>query len=327
MSTWINRTVSWLTADEPVIRPKPVRAPIPARAFSIAALERAFLKVRANAGGPGGDNLTIETFDRNRAERLAELSTALISGTYKPGPYRHLAIPKIGGKRPLAIPSVVDRVAQTAWLFALTPALDARMQKSSYAYRPRRGVQDALTEARRLIAEGRPWIVSVDIERYFETVPHETLLRDLDDWIAERRMNRLVWLWLKAASTCGRGLAQGSPISPVLANIHLDPIDRAMERSGHRFVRYADDMVAFARSAAEGEAIRRQLCTALTARGLRASAEKSRVAHARLGVEFLGETLVQHPARFRSLLRKVFSLRRNSIKAERRAEAAISGTK
>jgi CRISPR-associated protein Cas1 len=289
---------------------KPVRGPSPATAFSVAALERAFLKVQANDGGPGGDGVTLAEFDRSRAARLTALSAALIDGSYRPGSHRRPAIPKAdGSRRPLAIPCIADRVAQTAFLLALTSELDKRMHPSSFAYRPGRGVRDALAEARRLIASGRRHVVRVDIARYFETVPHEIVLRDLPAWIGDRRMLRLIGAWLRAAAPDGRGLPQGAPVSPMLANIHLDPVDRAMERGGVAFVRYADDMVALARSTGDGQAILERLTAALSARGLALRSDKTGVFPVSSGVCFLGEPLAERRSGAFAVLGRILGVR------------------
>nr|WP_294546835.1 reverse transcriptase domain-containing protein [uncultured Rhodopila sp.] len=267
------------------------RQPEALSAFSVPALERAFLRVRANNGGPGGDGVTIAAFDRTRAERLQALSAALIAGVYRPAPSRRLMLPKLGGGRPLLIPAVADRVAQTAWLLALTPAIDARMHAASFAYRPGRGVRDAVAAARAHVAAGRVHVVRVDIVRCFETVLHGRLLAELPRWIDDPLLRAAAVHWVRSTSAAGRGLAQGAPLSPLLANIYLDPLDRALDAAGVTFVRYADDIAAFARTGKEGQDVLALIQRTLETRGLAVNAGKSGVAHARSGVAFLGMPL------------------------------------
>lgn len=296
----------WVTED---LRPatRPARLPQPRTAFAIAALERAFQKVKANDGGPGGDGVTIGHFDIHRAGRLEALSHALASGAYRPGKARHLTIPKPGGgARPLCIPTVTDRIAQTAWLAATQAGLDARMHGSSFAYRPGRGVREALVAARGAVRSGRVWVVRIDIERCFESAPHDILMRDLPGWIADRRYLRLVEQWLSALAPAGMGLPQGSPVSPILANIHLDPVDRALAKAGVVSVRYADDIALFTRSPSEAEAALRLAGAALAGRGLRLNGAKTAILHAADGAAFLGELLVV--SRYRRLVRRLVRL-------------------
>ncbi|MGD1036616.1 MAG: reverse transcriptase/maturase family protein [Roseiarcus sp.] len=291
-----------------------LRQPAAADAFGVPALERAFLRVRANGGGAGGDGVTLARFDRARAQTLAALSAALATGVYRPGPLRRVGLRKRGGgRRPLAIPCVVDRVVQTAWLSALAPTLEARMHPSSFAYRSGRGVDDAVAAARAHVASGRAYVARVDIQDFFDRIPHARLFAELPAWIADKRFLDLARTWVRTAAPAGRGLPQGSPISPALANVYLDPLDRAMAAEGLVAVRYADDIAVFCHSASEGRAALERLGDLLSARGLELNVDKSRVvaAHA---ADFLGKRLA--PRRLRlgerlgRLLRRLFSGRR-----------------
>jgi CRISPR-associated protein Cas1 len=293
----------------PAPRAPRVRQPGPGDAFGTAALERAFLRVRANGGGPGGDGVTAAVFDRTRAGRLGALGAALMTGVYRPGPLRRLSIAKpAGGRRALAVPCVADRVAQTAWLFALSPSIEARLHPASFAYRAGRGVREALAAARAHVAGGRPFVVRVDIASFFDTVPHARLLAELPGWVQDAAMLSLARGWVRHAAPNGRGLPQGSPISPLLANLYLDPLDRALAARGRVHVRYADDIALFCRSRPEAEAALSEVADLLSERGLSLNREKSRAAHARTGVTFLGAALV--PARQRLLHRLRRLLRR-----------------
>ena len=309
----ISPLFSLLFRRPPAPAPVPARArsPFAADAFGVPALERAFLRVRANGGGAGGDGVTIARFDRARAQNLSTLSAALLTGVYRSGPLRRIAVRKSGGgKRMLAIPCVVDRVAQTAWLTALAPTLEARMHPSSFAYRCGRGVDNAVAAARAQVAMGRSHVARADVREFFDRVPHARLLAEMPAWIADRRFLELARGWVRSAAPAGRGLPQGSPISPALANIFLDPLDRAMAADGLIAVRYADDIAVFCRSPKEGRAALQRLGGLLNARGLELSVEKSQVVSARSAV-FLGQPLTQGRLRFGRrlagwLLRRIF---------------------
>ena len=246
----------------------------------------------ANGGGPGGDGITIEAFQSDLENHLAHLASALAEGRYRPGPLRQFRVDKPDGRsRKLAVPCVVDRVAQTAVLQALTPALDARMADESFAYRPGRSVAQALAVARSAIAGGYSWIVDADIERFFDSIPHRPLLRELTIWLDDCRFLGLIGLWLRAFAPAGCGLPQGAPLSPLLANLYLHPLDRILAAAGILGVRYADDLILLCRSRDVAERARRIASGALKASGLRLHADKTRIAHVSAGVVFLGETL------------------------------------
>ncbi len=315
----LSRLFSRLFRHAPVPAPKPARprAPFAADAFGVPALERAFLRVRANGGGAGGDGVTLARFDRARAQTLSALSAALMTGVYRPGPLRRIGLRKTdGGRRMLAIPCIVDRVAQTAWLAALAPALEARMHPSSFAYRSGRGVDNAVAAARAQVAAGRRHVARADISAFFDRVPHARLFAELPAWIADKRFLDLARNWVRSAAPSGRGLPQGSPISPALANIFLDPLDRAMAAEGLVAVRYADDVAVFCRSAAEGRVALHRIAELLNARGLELNPEKSQVVAARAAI-FLGRRLA--PGRLRlgerlaGFLRRLFPRRGRPI--------------
>jgi group II intron reverse transcriptase/maturase len=258
----------------------------------LASLRAGWHRVRANKGSPGGDGMTIATFEQNLDERLVDLQRAVLSGTYRPGRLRRYRIPKDGGKwRTLLVPPVTDRVLQTALQLALQNDLDHRLSEASWAYRPGRGVKNALAEVEQARAAGLIWTVDCDIERYFDTVPHRRLVEELTIWIDDVRIVGLIRQWLRRVSFFGRGLSQGSPISPLLANLYLHPMDRLLELEGLRLIRYADDFLMLCPS--QGRAVWAQNFVArhLRERGLALNTVKTRIVPPVTPFIFLGEEI------------------------------------
>lgn len=257
-------------------------------------LEAAWERVKENAGGAGGDGQTIQEFEIDLPTRLVRLQQALRLGTYRPGPVRRVEIPKeSGGLRGLAIPCVVDRVAQGAVQRVLTPLLDGEMEEASYAYRPGRSVQMAVAKVSGLRKAGYTWVVDGDIERFFDQVPHELVIERLRRSVADEAVVGLIELWLESVGTGGRGLPQGSPISPLLANLHLDAIDERIERRGVRLVRFADDFLLMCRSQPAAEKARAEMATLLEQHGLRLHPDKTRIVPFEKGFRFLGHLFVR----------------------------------
>ncbi len=249
--------------------------------------------MRANGGACGADEVSLEDFAADLERRLAQLAGQLAAGRYRPGPLRRAAIRKPGGgKRFLAIPTVRDRVAQSAAASWLTARLDGRMSEASFAYRPGRSVDLAVAALERAWRGGDVWTMDADIRRFFDRTPHRRLLSELRGWVGdEPRLLAVVRLWLRGFGRFGRGLAQGSPISPVLANLYLDPFDRAFEACGLPLVRYADDFVVMAASEAEAREARRLAADLLTARGLRLHGAKTAIRAPGEAFVFLGRTV------------------------------------
>lgn len=264
------------------------------RATAMPSLETAWAKVFANGGAAGGDGVSLRRFLVNVHARLARLRASLLSGEYSPAPLRRVDIPKTdGGLRPLAIPAVVDRVAQTAVMQALAPLLDKELEDSSFAYRAGRSVRDAVERVRMLHAAGHLYVVDADIERYFERVPHDRLMARLDEAMTEGPTTRLIALWLEHAGSGGRGLPQGSPLSPLLANLYLDRIDEAFARRGARIVRFADDFVILCDSRAGAEGALSKVERLLDEHGLKLNRDKTRVTSFDQGFRFLGHLFVR----------------------------------
>jgi len=222
---------------------------------------RAWKRVKANKGAAGIDGRTIaETWEWLKADGWTISREQLRSGTYRPQPVRAREIPKrSGGVRELGIPTVLDRLIQQAMLQVLTPLFDPYFSESSYGFRPKRSAHDAIRQAKRYIDEGRSWVVDIDLERFFDRVSHDKLMTRVARRVQDSRMLRLIRSYLEAGVLrdgvkLGRedGTPQGGPLSPLLANIMLDDLDRFLEKRGHRFCRYADDCNVYVRSERAG---------------------------------------------------------------------------
>jgi|HubBroStandDraft_1064217.scaffolds.fasta_scaffold00196_9 CRISPR-associated protein Cas1 len=264
------------------------------RVVALPTLESAWSKVLANGGAGGGDGMTLARFQVDCPTRLVRLREALMGGTYRPHPLRHVDIPKrSGGMRPLAIPSVVDRVEQTAVALILAPLLDEEFEESSFAYRAGRSVRNAVERVRALRAAGHVFLVDADLERFFENVPHDQLIQRLGESMTDGPTTQLIGLWLEHAATGGRGLPQGSPISPLLANLHLDRLDEAFAARGARIVRFADDFVILCESRAGAEAALTKVEKLAAEHGVSLNRDKTRVTSFDQGFRFLGHLFVR----------------------------------
>jgi RNA-directed DNA polymerase len=230
-------------------------------------MQHAWKRVRANKGAAGIDGLSIdETAERLRAEWPA-IRDQLLHGTYRPQPVRRVTIPKPdGGQRELGIPTGTDRLIQQAMLQVLQPLLDPTFSRYSYGFRPGRSAQDAVLVAQSYVQQGRRIVVDVDLEKFFDRVNHDILIDRLRNRIADAGVIRLVRAYLTSGvMTNGvvvdrdEGTPQGGPLSPLLANVLLDEVDKELERRGHCFVRYADDANVYVRSRRAGERVMRLL--------------------------------------------------------------------
>ena len=228
-----------------------------------ANLQAALKRVKKNKGSAGIDGMTVtELSDYLRANWL-RLREQLLSGTYQPSPVRRHAIPKPGGgERELGIPTVVDRFVQQAILQVLGPGFDAGFSQYSYGFRPRRSAHDAIVQAQRYVAEGRRFVVDVDLEKFFDRVNHDVLMGRLSKRIEDKRLLGLIRRYLEAGMMANglvlerrEGTPQGGPLSPLLANVLLDEVDKELEKRGHAFVRYADDCNVYVRSRRAGERV------------------------------------------------------------------------
>jgi len=255
---------------------------------SSANLNQAYKRVKANKGAPGVDGMTVADLRGWIADNREGLIASLLDGSYRPQPVRGVQIPKLGGKgmRQLGIPTVVDRLVQQAILQVLEPLLDPNFSASSFGFRPGRSAHDALRQAREYVADGRRIVVDIDLEKFFDRVNHDVLMARLARRIGDTRMLGIVRRFLEAGMMAGgvcierhEGTPQGGPLSPLLANLLLDDLDKELERRDHRFCRYADDCNIYVRSKAAGERVMASVTAFLEGRlQLRVNRQKSAVA-------------------------------------------------
>jgi RNA-directed DNA polymerase len=261
-------------------------------------LRRAWLRVKANRGAPGIDGMHIEDFVAFAREQWPTLRERLSDGSYRPQPVRRVMIPKPGGgERPLGIPTVTDRLIQQAIAQVLTPIFDPEFSESSFGFRPKRSAHGALRQVQGHIRAGYRIAVDLDLAKFFDNVRHDILMARVARKVGDKRLLALVGQYLRAGVLVGEtfepselGTPQGGPLSPLLANILLDDLDRELQRRGHRFARYADDLLILVRSQRAGERVKRSI-TAYLGRRLKlpVNEQKSRVAPID-ECEFLGFT-------------------------------------
>lgn len=257
--------------------------------FSRENLARALQRVERNQGAPGVDGRTTAQLRGWLHEHWPEVRGALEGGNYRPAPVRRVTIPKPdGGERELGVPTVLDRLIQQAIAQVLTPIFDPDFSEQSFGFRPGRSAQQAVRAAREHVAKGYEWVVDVDLDRFFDRVQHDVLMAKVARKIGDRRLLRLIRRYLEAGimvegvkQASAEGTPQGSPLSPLLANIMLDDLDRELERRGHRFVRYADDLRVHVKSERAGERVLAGVTEFVERRlKLRVNRKKSSVRHA-----------------------------------------------
>jgi CRISPR-associated protein Cas1 len=263
----------------------------------VPALWAGWQKVRTNNGGAGGDGIGMTQFERTAVQRIERLSQALKLGRYRPGPYRMVAIPKKrGGERVLAIPCITDRVVQSAAAQLLGPVLEPTFERASFAYRPGRGVTHAVQAVLRYRRQGYTWTAEGDIARCFDEIPHDPLLAVLEERTGDAALVDLIGLWLETYAPSGIGIPQGSPISPLLCNLHLDAVDEAIDGAGVRLVRYADDFVILAKNEGRARASLETIAAVLRMQGLALNPDKSRIVPSDHALRFLGHVFVRQMA-------------------------------
>jgi RNA-directed DNA polymerase len=226
-------------------------------------LETAWKQVRANKGAPGIDGLTIDDFPAWVKANWKSVEEKLRSGCYQPSPVRRISIEKPdGGERLLGIPNILDRLIQQAISQVLTPIYDPTFSASSFGFRPGRSGHQAVEQVHGIIKAGRKIAVEVDLSKFFDRVNHDLLMTILGRKVKDKRLLRLIKRYLQAGIMDGKklidsraGVPQGGPLSPLLANIMLDPLDKELEKRGHHFARYADDIIILVKSQRAGERV------------------------------------------------------------------------
>ena len=234
-----------------------------ARVLERPNLQRALKQVRQNKGAPGIDGMSVDELPGYLKEHWPEIRAQLIAGTYRPQPIKRVEIPKPDGKkRPLGIPTVVDRFIQQAIAQIISAEWEPHFHPSSYGFRPGRSAHHAVRQVQADIREGYAWVVDTDMEAFFDRVNHDRLMVRLKQRTNDPALLRLINRYLKAgvrvdggAQATTQGVPQGGPLSPVLANVVLDELDWELERRGHRFVRYADDCNIMVKSKTAGERV------------------------------------------------------------------------
>lgn len=261
-------------------------------------LKQAFKRVRANKGAAGVDGLDIDQTSRHLVTAWPAIREQLLKGTYRPSPVRRVTIPKPdGGERELGIPTVTDRLIQQALLQVLQPVLDPGFSEHSYGFRPGRRAHDAVLAAQSYVQSGRRIVVDVDLEKFFDRVNHDILIDRLQKRIGDASVIRLIRAYLNSGIMDGgvvqqreQGTPQGGPLSPLLANVLLDEVDKELERRGHCFARYADDANVYVRSRRAGERVMALLRRLYGQLRLKVNETKSAVASV-FGRKFLGYSL------------------------------------
>lgn len=226
-------------------------------------MERAIAKVRSNNGAPGIDGVTVDKLDLHMSKYYSHIIQKLKQGTYTPLPVKRVEIPKDnGGKRLLGIPSVRDRVVQQAILQVIDPIIDLNFSEFSYGFRKGRNAHQAIEQVEQYYEEGYRVVVDCDLKNYFDTINHQRLRSNLEYYIDDKAVLKLIWSFLKSGildqgfyTKTEVGTPQGGPLSPLLANVYLNHLDRELERRGHKFARYADDFVIYVKSKRAGERV------------------------------------------------------------------------
>ncbi len=304
-----------------VIEPPDPNEHLLERILSTENMERAWKRVKSNKGAPGIDGITIDNFQERTRFLWPGIRESLLNGRYEPLPVLRVEIPKsAGGTRPLGIPVVLDRLIQQAIAQVLVPIFDPEFSDSSFGFRPGRSGQNAVRKVRGYIREGYRYAVDMDLSKFFDTVDHDVLMHRVARRVCDKRVLRLIGKYLRAGVVVNgrrqatrKGVPQGGPLSPLLANILLDDLDKELEKRGHRFARYADDFIILVRSQQAGErvmaSVRRFLERKLK---LKVNEKKSRVSGTNqsnfLGFTFKGTSIRWSDQAFREFERRVREL-------------------
>lgn len=299
--TWVDRTIwtermlaalgngvkgqKWFSLIDKVYRP--------------ATLEAAWRQVQANQGAAGIDRQSVQAFAAHEQAYLSELATELEQGKYQAQAVRRVEIPKADGKtRPLGIPTVKDRIVQTAVKRVMEPILEREFLPMSYGFRPGKSCKDALRAVDEYLKKGHTHVVDADLQAYFDSIPHERLQARIQEHISDGSLLQLLADWLRQDIVKGlqkwtptAGTPQGAVISPLLANLYLHPLDEKMTRQGYRMVRYADDFVILCQSASQAQKALEEVKAWVEENGLSLQPDKTHVGDCLQegqGFEFLG---------------------------------------
>ncbi len=294
-SVWSDRMLTRLAQSEPTT----VWFGLWDKVCARRNLQAAFWAVWRNQGAPGVDGQTVREFDEHSEAELARLGEELKHKRYRRQPARRVWIPKPGTteQRPLGIPAVRDRTVEAALRHVLEPIFENDFAESSYGFRPGRGCREAVGRVEELLSQGHVWCVDCDLKSYFDTIPHDRLMALIQQRIVDGSVLAVMEQCLKAGvleelkdwQPTERGTPQGAVISPMLANLYLNPLDHEMERRGWAMVRYADDFVVLCRTKEEAETVLNQLRAWTTAAGLTLHPTKTRIVEATSeGFDFLG---------------------------------------
>lgn len=249
-------------------------------------LNEAVKRVKANKGACGIDKMSVGELDEYFRKHKEEIISSIMNMTYKPQPVRRVYIPKTNGKkRPLGIPTAVDRVVQQATAQVLSQIYDESFSDNSYGFRPKRSAHDAIDKVLNYLNEGCEWVIDLDIEKYFDTVNHDKLISILREKVNDKTTLHLIRSFLRAGvmekgltSPTEIGVPQGGPLSPILSNIYLDKFDKELEERGLRFVRYADDCNIFVKSEMSANRVMKSVTSWLERKlFLKVSATKTKV--------------------------------------------------
>lgn len=270
------------------------------KVWSPRTLSAAVKTVTARKGAAGVDGQTTQAFRKREAQEVATITRLLQEGRYEPRPVKRRWIEKPGSKdlRPLGIPTVRDRIVQSALLYVMEPIFEIGFAKHSYGFRPGRNAHQGVERVERLLEAGNTWVVDADIKGYFDNIPQNKLLDLIREKIADGRILALLEKFLRQGvmetasdwQATETGTPQGAVISPLLANIYLDPLDHQMAGRGREMIRYADDFVILCRTEAEAHEVLVEVQAWMAAAGLTLHPEKTRIVDATLrgGFDFLG---------------------------------------